>query len=74
MGKTVDSKLQQAEELEAKAEKLKTKDPTASQQIKDYAHKVRASAIRQMKRRPRRGRGTGSVRTAGEGKDIDLGL
>lgn len=74
MSTTVDSKLQRAEDLEAKAEKLKTKDPQVSQQIKDYAHKVRTSAIRQMKRRPGKRKGGSRISTAGEGKDQDFGL
>lgn len=54
MGRSALSKLADANELSREAGKLAKKDPQSSRELNDLARAKRKSAIKQMKRRPRR--------------------
>ncbi len=54
MGRTAESKLEEADRLDTRASKIVKRDPVSSQALKDLARTKRTSAIRQMKRKPGR--------------------
>ena len=59
MGRTARSKLDEARQLDKDADALKKRDPEAASLMDGLARTKRRSAIRQMKRRPKR-KGSGS--------------
>jgi len=54
------SKMREADELDKTATRINKRDPESSGQLKDLARSKRKSAIRQMKRRPKK-KGTASI-------------
>ena len=54
MGRTARSKLDEARQLDKDADTLKKRDPEAASLMDGLARAKRRSAIRQMKRRPKR--------------------
>jgi len=58
MGKTATSKLAEADSLDATASKITKKDPESSRELHELARAKRKSAIKQLKRKPRKGFGT----------------
>lgn len=54
MGRTASSKLAEARQLDKDSDALKKRDPEASVALATLAHAKRNSAIRQMKRKPKR--------------------
>lgn len=63
MSRTAMGKLGEADELNKTATKIRKRDPESARALDDLARGKRKSAIRQMKRRPKRtaGRGRGLV-------------
>jgi len=53
-GRTALDKLKQASELDKLADGLKKRDPSTSSAIQDEANKKRKSAVKQMKKRPKK--------------------
>jgi len=62
MGKTAMSKLADASLLDKEADKLRKRDPESAAALVDMAHKKRSAAIKQMRRRPKKGTRSGAVR------------
>lgn len=56
MGRSALSKLGDADELSRQATKIKKKDPESARELDSLARLKRKSAIRQMKRRPKKRR------------------
>lgn len=54
MGRSATSKLAEANDLSREAGKLKRKDPESARLLEELAHSKRKSAIKQLKRRPKR--------------------
>ena len=54
MGRSAMSKLSEASELNKEAGKIRKRDPESARSLDDLARIKRKSAIKQMKRRPRR--------------------
>lgn len=54
MGKNAQSKLAEADSLDSTATKIAKRDPESSRELKELARAKRKSAIKQMKRRPKR--------------------
>lgn len=54
MSKTAIGKLAEADELDKTATRIKRRDPESAQSLKDLARAKRKSAIKQMRRRPKR--------------------
>lgn len=54
MGKSAEDKLEKADRLNATASKIRKKDPQSARELDDLARVQRKSAIRQLKRRPKR--------------------
>ena len=54
MGKSAESKLERADYLDRTASKIKQKDPENARILCELARSTRKSAIKQMKRRPKR--------------------
>lgn len=53
MGRSAQSKLIEADDLNKTANKIRKKDPESARQLDDLARGKRKSAIKQMKRRPK---------------------
>lgn len=58
MGRSALSKLADASDLNKEAQKIKKRDPESARELDDLARRKRKSAIKQMKRRPKRAAGT----------------
>lgn len=58
MGRNAMSKLAEADDLNKTATRIRKRDPDNARALDDLAHSKRRSAIRQMKRRPKRGKST----------------
>jgi len=58
MGKTATSKLAEADSLDATASRIVKKDAESARELRELARAKRKSAIKQMRRRPKRGFGT----------------
>ena len=56
MGKSALSKLSEADDLNKTATKIRKRDPENARSLDELARSKRRSAIRQMKRRPKRAR------------------
>lgn len=56
MGKSAQSKLDFADDLDKKAARLNKRDSESSRELRELARKQRKSAIKQLKRRPKRKR------------------
>lgn len=56
MSKTAIGKLDEADGLNKTATKIRKRDPESARQLDDLARGKRKSAIRQLKRRPKRSR------------------
>lgn len=54
MGKSALSKLENADDLSKTASRIRKKDPDNARKLDDLAKSVRSSAIRQLRRRPKR--------------------
>jgi len=54
MGRSALSKLADANEFSKEASKLRKRDPVSARELEDVARAKRKSAIRQMKRRPKK--------------------
>lgn len=54
MGRSADSKLTQADDLDKRAAKLKQADPESSRELKELARRQRKAAIKQLKHRPKK--------------------
>ncbi|KKL76937.1 hypothetical protein LCGC14_2039910 [marine sediment metagenome] len=54
MGRSAESKLDRADFLNEKASKLRKKDPDSARELDALARASRKSAIKQLKRRPKR--------------------
>ena len=60
MGRTADSKFEQADRLDSRANKVSKRDPESAREMHDLARRTRKSAIKQMRRKP-----GGKARTGG---------
>ena len=58
MGKTATSKLAEADTLDATANRIVKRDAESARELHDLARAKRKSAIKQMKRRPKKGFGS----------------
>jgi len=54
MGKSAESKLERADFLNKTATKIRKKDPENARSLDDLARTTRKSAIKQLRRRPKR--------------------
>lgn len=54
MARTALGRLKEAKELDALSDSLKKRDPTNSDKIQTQANRLRASAVRQLAKRPKR--------------------
>lgn len=54
MGKSAESKLERADNLNKTATRIRKKDPESARQLDELARSQRRSAIKQMRRRPKR--------------------
>lgn len=54
MGKSAESKLERADYLNKTATKIRKKDPESARSLDELARSSRKSAIKQLKRRPKR--------------------
>ncbi len=61
MGKSAESKLERADYLNSQASKIRKKDAQSARELDDLARTTRRSAIRQLKRRPKRKAKSGLV-------------
>ena len=61
MGKSAESKLERADFLNATASKIRKKDAESARELDELARTTRKSAIRQLKRRPKRKSTSGLV-------------
>lgn len=76
MGRTAEDKLREADLLHGHAVRVRKSDPGSADALEAAARRKRASAIKQLRRRPkRRGPGGTSRNQPREepGQDIDLG-
>lgn len=64
MGKSAESKLERADYLDKTAGRLLKRDPESARSLHDLARSSRKSAIRQLKRRPKK-RKTSEARVLG---------
>ena len=56
MGRSAEAKLERADGLNKTAAKIRKKDPESARELDDLARVQRRSAIKQLKRRPKRKR------------------
>lgn len=54
MGRTAESKLERAESFDKTATKISKRDPESARELRNLARTTRKSAIKQLKRRPKR--------------------
>ncbi|KKL81200.1 hypothetical protein LCGC14_1997130 [marine sediment metagenome] len=54
MGKTAQSKLEQADDLNKTANKIRQRDPESARDLDTLARQARRAAIKQLRRKPKR--------------------